>query len=501
MVFIFFKTALSYLGETFVQAWNNFENALEQFPKQNCARKFFFERIILLKITTESIITIIDNDLSYFNDPVGRFEKKYPEKKSVETKLAFISFLEEIESFSESEKRKESFSAFLSDEETAKYRAKLLLKKNNLKSKVKELGIEYQLYSRRAFLNRFARGSATAFITLLSLGTGGIAGLFSYLELFSRNLEYKKDGLAILISFELGKLPKITKDIGEKFIFAYVQRLEIAFGQKANIVKPAATKEDFINALKNDQIQNIVLFGHGSNDCWNATDQDVLAVEITQRDDLKNIRKKGLLVRHTCGTNKKIKVEGWYFTLEFQKFFSMIEKINALLNKKIHLCLTIELTKMDSHLANAVYLEISVSKEFLKRIRYPLEPNDEKTLFQDKKETSTEIIVQVRISHFVPPNVDYLPFSKIFHSLSEEACRKLKEFFIAFRMYRDSHRKQETVPLPILGFPIFKQENIKGWNRTAYPEDFILHVFGENDEPELDNLYKLAKIEKDSQEK
>ncbi len=500
MVFTFFKTALSYLGETFVQAWNNFESALDQFPKGTCARELFFERIALLKTTTQSIVTIIDKDIVYFENRAGRFEKKYPEKKATDTKLLFISFLEELESLFECEKRKESFSAFLSDQEIAKYRVRLLLKKNALKPKVKELGIEYQLYSRRAFLNRFARGSATALIGLLSFGTGGIAGLFSYLELFSRNLEYKKEGLAVLISFEVGDLSPKLREYGQHFIFAYVQRLEIAFGQKANIVKPAATKQDFFDVLKNNTIQHIVLFGHGSNDTWNATDRSVTANELRLRDDVKDIRKTGLLVRHTCGTDGKKRIGGWYFTSEYEQFFKMISEINVLFRKELLLRLNAERDFDDFKTAKAIYLGISVTKDFLKQRGYVLKPTDGDSLFQDLYTTKTDIFIKVRISHLVPPNVNYLPFAEIMHSLSEEACKKLEDFFAAFRKYMDTHMISKTIPLPPLGFPIFKQENIKGWNRVAYPEDFIFNVFGENDD-KIDNLYKLAEAEKEVSEK
>ena len=43
----------------------------------------------------------------------------------------------------------------------------------------------------------------------------------------------------------------------------------------------------------------------------------------------------------------------------------------------------------------------------------------------------------------------------------------------------------------LLGVPVFKRENIKGWNRKAVPLEFIFNVFGQAD-TNRDRLYAKA---------
>ena len=158
-----------------------------------------------------------------------------------------------------------------------------------------------------------------ASVILLGAGTYGGAKIYwRNMEKEASDLPYKKDGLAILISYRTtGLFDKALSPLGKDFIPEYVARTELAFGQKADIVKRGATHQDLIDALEDAKIQNIVLYGHGSWTSWSATDESVRSFELhydlyrqTDSDDFywKKYRKSGLFVQHTCGIEKMVDV-------------------------------------------------------------------------------------------------------------------------------------------------------------------------------------------------
>jgi hypothetical protein len=137
------------------------------------------------------------------------------------------------------------------------------------------------------------------------VGIGLVAGGKVYwhnLRTGAEKLQKKKDGLAILISYRTNKWfePAIVP-IGKALIPEYVARVELAFGQKANLVIRGATRKDLLKVLADDRIQNVVLFGHGSWTSWIATDSDVTSTSFMS---IVKHKKWGLLVRHTCGIDK-----------------------------------------------------------------------------------------------------------------------------------------------------------------------------------------------------
>ena len=63
----------------------------------------------------------------------------------------------------------------------------------------------------------------------------------------------------------------------------------------------SATYDDFMNVLKDDKYQSIVLVGHGSYNHWQATDMEVSIFAI-QRMEGKFKKKKGEWFQLTCAT-------------------------------------------------------------------------------------------------------------------------------------------------------------------------------------------------------
>ncbi len=153
--------------------------------------------------------------------------------------------------------------------------------------------------ARKAF-----RGALISAAVAGAVGAGTVCGAkmhWHHYQNEARSLPHKQDGLAILISYgTVGLWDKASVPLGEWFIPDYVARVETAFGQKADRVITRATKADLLAVLRDESIQNIVVYGHGSWVSWLATDSTVSAHELEYRFE----RRHGKLVRHTCGVNK-----------------------------------------------------------------------------------------------------------------------------------------------------------------------------------------------------
>ncbi len=211
--------------------------------------------------------------------------------------------------------------------------------------------------SRRQFFQKAGqntkKGLALALIGSLEL----TPMIYMSLLALSKDLPVKEDGLAILISYKTEYWwDTALKPFGKLFVPAYAARVEIAFGQKANVVKTAATSKDLLNVLHDKTIQNIVIFGHGSWYSWDATDRDVSSPEF-KYNGWKNDQKKGLFVRHTCGTHRMEE----YLTLSYNK-----KEFAALFDESYHI--DEEMKSLDEKMgftikcfkgSGAIYLELS----------------------------------------------------------------------------------------------------------------------------------------------
>ncbi len=294
--------------------------------------------------------------------------------------------------------------------------------------------------------------------------------MYTYLLALSKDLPLKKeDGLAILISYgTFYGWDTVLKPFGKLFVPTYVARVEIAFGQKANIVKPGATSKDLFDVLHDKAIQNIVVFGHGSWDTWTATDRVVKSKELSY-NGWENDHKNGLFVRHTCGTGR---TKDWGLLFDEKRSKELIKECE-IINQKIK--------KIDKEID--FHLEFSVKYEYIilywknndlnnyilsgDSIAFKL---NDRSSFDDIKE---KIIHRIRNNYGSSPSFPIIMI-KMIHLLN----------------HLESYLAENTVEregiIPRFGTPHYPLSRIKGWDQTSYPWDYMIDVFGDR---KLDQLY------------
>lgn len=152
---------------------------------------------------------------------------------------------------------------------------------------------EAKLDSRRSFLKK-------GLLAAYCLGKHSLRGLLvaseTLLAAAASLPERTEDGLAILCS----EPDRFLDHIGMPFFPLYRARIETAFGYKAKHVITNATTSDFKRMIGDDSIDSLVILGHGCHVSWSATDKSMQAEDYAHYA-LKGIRKKGMLLKHTCG--------------------------------------------------------------------------------------------------------------------------------------------------------------------------------------------------------
>ncbi len=322
--------------------------------------------------------------------------------------------------------------------------------------------------SRRQFFKR-TTSIAKKSLALMLVGSSGLtAGIYTALLELSKDLPLKGDGLAILISYRTDSWwDAALKPFGKLFIPAYVTRVEIAFGQRANIVKTAATSQDLFDMLHDKNIQNIVVFGHGSWHTWDATDREVPSKELNY-DGWKNDQKKGLFVKHTCGDDRLKKYSALLFNKEK---FKALEKECEQINKEMRV-LDFEINfrlKFDWEKEWIVlYWKEGVSW-LLDSRSLTTKWNDQSMFDNNKKEVLSRAKKEFGESPSFP--VIVLKIISLFNNLESY----LKEY-----TYQREDERQR------FGTPQYPRDRIKGWEGIAGPWNFMIDVFGDR---KLDQLY------------
>ena len=161
---------------------------------------------------------------------------------------------------------------------------------------------------------------------LISHGTNGYPVLEDS-TITDIKAEISKPPYSLLINSDtasrlLSKLGQITDDdlkpFAELLLPAYINRVESALGQRANIVIEGATKEDYLRVLNDPQIQSIVTFGHGEWSGFSVTPKKRFISDINDpnfgkykevdekitAEDLLKVNpnpKTGYFLNHSCG--------------------------------------------------------------------------------------------------------------------------------------------------------------------------------------------------------
>ncbi len=364
--------------------------------------------------------------------------------------------------------------------------AALQIKIRTVKTSIALVSDSYVSPSRRKFLGKV---TAAAVIALLASGAGFSLPLNSYLTKLATSLPRKREGLAILISYQTtGILDTAVKPFLKLYLPGYVARIELAFGQKADVVVKGATRNDFFDVLENDAVQNIVLFGHGGWNSWMATDETVWSHElaglfrITNFNDrrlrLKKQRKTGLLVRHTCGVGREVIPEEIAFLIkpeDWRMVEEMAERVNAVLSPDYSLVIKLVKPSLEELPAN-VYRVITFGLRD-----------------QRRTERSTSGFTFKEPAALTDPSFypSFWHWREYFKGYYPAADSSLQEFLVFLRRFLEQRKisipKENNV---LLGVPIYPPSRIKGWDRLAFPWEFMVNVFGSKDK-QLDQLYQM----------
>ncbi|HIJ12030.1 TPA: hypothetical protein HA278_08285 [Candidatus Woesearchaeota archaeon] len=300
MVFIGSRSDLSQISDDFKDVWITF---VRQF---NRTYSPFFRSDLQSNITELTEKTIILQGLI-----LAKHESLSDSKRSAKAKeylLAINELLKELE---------EEFREFVDllpkadaklNRAVSKKVCKTIIQK--IKALIPKTANACMLTSRRAFLTR----SAKTLLKGVLYASAPTVSIFATLKPMAESLPLRKrGGLAILVShnmasegvlslFDASSPTQLSWMSGPLYYDAYVYRLEIAFGMKANVVKRYATKDDLFNVLLDPKIDNIVINGHGSVVSWTAQDEKMTSADIWKFAKEHNYpKKKGLFVHHMCG--------------------------------------------------------------------------------------------------------------------------------------------------------------------------------------------------------
>ena len=338
MVFIGWRRPLSTLGDEFRNVWTTFIRNFNRLEKKQDQLKELHENLSILMglvvqkrkevkgDSLENVLTALWKDLESISKQLKSIEQELNRINDAEFKARLVVVTKNIKHTKDN----------------------IYLTANLLKQFEEETEAKGEKLTRREFLKRAGNITKKSLAAMLIANTGMTAVIYKALLHFAEDLPLRKtNGLAVLISYKTTHWWDATlKPPAKLLIPAYIARIEIAFGQKVNIVKRGATKDDLIAVLKDKTIQNIVIYGHGSWDSWLATDGNVTAKDLEygeKGNDLSFLgdRKNGLFVRHTCGT----------YRLDYSKQNTMPS------------------LKYDEHAVAALIAEAKEIQQMLKKIR------------------------------------------------------------------------------------------------------------------------------------
>ncbi len=453
MVFIGSKKELLKISSHFENVWISFIRAFNRLKNDEAQIKALFAQVEILR-----------NEITKKNETISDEQvKKNLSGLWTILNTVYSQLSEMVENMPEMEAMEFSLRKKNVKKEIKRAKGEITLCADALEEYEKTKDLTPAQLSRRQFFQKAGqntkKGLALALIGSLELTPMIYMGLLA----LSKDLPKKEDGLAILISYKTEYWwDTALKPFGKLFVPAYVARIEIAFEQKANIVKTAATSNDLLDVLKDKSIQNIVIFGHGTWYSWDATDRDVRSDELKYKE-WKNDQKKGLFVRHTCGGERTAE----YNTLSYHK------KEFAALWEEFYL-ISQEMESLDSKMI--FDLKFIGSKEGV----IFLEMWWDNKLILDEKMDAHSSIEKIKKNVMRRTN----EFTRQFANKSIE--EKMKIFLTHLELYQRNNIVQKEYETRLFGTPHYPRERIKGWDRVSYPWEYMIDVFGDK---KLDQMY------------
>ncbi len=317
----------------------------------------------------------------------------------------------------------------------------------------------------------------------------GLADLALTIAVNAKDLPHKEEGLAVLISYGTHQMwDTAMKYPNTLFIPAYVGSIELAFEQRADIVKKAATKQDLLDVLVDESIQNVVLFGHGSWNSWLATDQEVKVndlykyrfslykneVEKKKEQRKTNFKKNGLLVRHTCGLNQM--VDKSYFKStekDWKEFMHNASSLGSLVFK---------ISNGEIRISSGIQATNSYSREGERDsigIDYQFYNSDNKVGVYNP---ANRKIVQIKSPDDVKRLHDQI-ITDLFarnKPLNDNWKEQIADYIKPIQEYINNHYIVGPWENEVLGRPFYSRKNIRGWSGVSTPLHFLLNPLGNN---------------------
>ncbi|MBT3814699.1 hypothetical protein HOE37_02335 [Candidatus Woesearchaeota archaeon] len=512
MITIGSRKELAGISDEFKNVWITF---IRKF------KRTFPGRVIRKKISSEDFSKNLDQLLEYlkilWGEVVTKTKVLTTKEEYNQAKKDFIGLAEEIEELidilTEIKKKSSQFGSVVTYKQINIYLELATKNITEIKALITVAVASYLRVGRRRFLKTIVKGGAVAVVA--SIGLGHLS--LNYMNLLSRlakNLPVlKENGLAILISYDIHPnwYEELAFKFKDEFLPAYIARVELAFGQRANVVngyrtdlekvskdglisgalKRGATRDDLIKVIKDPLIQNIVVFGHGTWTSWVATGDDNVWANDLIGESLP--RKKGKLLKHTCGVYRK-KWVGKGIKYSKKDWGGGVLEALKVINGRMKDHFEIHVSFRDAYFSYRENNGDLGDGEIYGFIDFKIKGKGRfdffgfgKTLFESKLSSLDD----------VPEISDPLLFNLkeiIQHTDDPRAIEDLKNFLHELRFYLKSNcLKLDIDKTPLFGTSVYKENRIYGWDRITSPIDFLFDPFGNKQE---DYIYTMAAEEK-----
>jgi hypothetical protein len=512
MVFIGNRKDLAGISDDFKDNWITFIRIFNYSFSRSAANKFSENSGEMIKS-----LNILRHEVMKQN---GRLtdDKKHKKVKKNLTALTEL-FDELIDVITELKERSSNRPKILSYSDIKPTYKKAKKKIKQIKASVRLSVMSYKFIGRRGFLKKSLRYTAVGIVGLLSAGTLSLKVLTKVLPKFAENLPVdKKNGLAIMISYDITSAwyEKLALDFSRDLLPTYVARIELAFGQRANIINGSrtdllniskegqitgalvkgATREDLIKVIRDPTIQNLVVFGHGSWFSWYDNKGDCVASNQLIEERLP--KKTGKLLKHTCGVYRK-KWDGTGIRYNPKMWSDLIEDNLLVINGMASRGLIFFVERVNPFFS---YKKDKLKDgDFFGSIKLSIRHSGS---FFGLGFSSGEIIIQTKKD---VPNMDSPKLKESLKLISGTGNNKVLPYLNTLLSSLRSYLNEENVvklkldKYPLFGTSIYKENHIHGWDRITSPADFIIDPFGNKQEDYIYNLAAEEMVEKERKEK
>lgn len=170
-----------------------------------------------------------------------------------------------------------------------------------------------------------------------ALTAGSVVALYSstipLTYLINRNTLLKSNTAVFSYGAIGGGIPRLADTLSamltDYFMYPPITLRQNLAGNRVDWYN-SPTGDTFLEKVVDEQYSNVILIGHGTHECFNGTDKEIVAWEIDQRMSELGIPKKdGMLIQLTCGGGKGLSVREALLK-DPSKGYSLEGTVNAL---------------------------------------------------------------------------------------------------------------------------------------------------------------------------